>query len=77
MNWTQAQAPASAPVLDLFGRTITAIEIKGRGALEATFDGNLVLHVGPDPHYESWHLTGTGIAPITVGPGGETDWQTP
>jgi hypothetical protein len=30
--------------------------------------------VGPDPRYHSWSLTGTGVEPVTVGPGGETDW---
>ena len=24
---------------------------------------------------ESWSLTGQGVEPILVGPGGETDWQ--
>jgi hypothetical protein len=40
-----------------------------------TFDEGVELHVGPHPRYESWNLTGTGVEPITVGPGGETDWE--
>ncbi|MEU1597880.1 hypothetical protein ABZ468_34845 [Streptomyces sp. NPDC005708] len=31
--------------------------------------------MGPDPQFESWHLTGRGVDPITVGPGGEDDWE--
>lgn len=66
-----------APVLDLFGQTVTSVEIRGKGALHLTFGNGAELHVGPDHNYESWHLTGIGIDPITVGPGGETDWQSP
>jgi hypothetical protein len=66
-----------APALDLFGKTITAVEIKGRGALELAFDDNAVLHIGPDRQYPSWRLTGTGVEPVMVSPGGETDWQLP
>nr|WP_244888873.1 DUF6188 family protein [Streptomyces purpureus] len=33
------------------------------------------LSVEPDPDYEAWNLTGSGIDPVLVGPGGETDWQ--
>ena len=66
-----------APALDLFGRTVTAVEIRGKGALHLTFDDGAQLHVGPHPQYESWDLTGTGVEPVTVGPGGETDWQVP
>ena len=66
-----------APALDLFGRTVTAVEIRGKGALHLTFDDGAQLHVGPHPQYESWDLTGTGVEPITVGPSGETDWQLP
>ncbi|MFI7492989.1 DUF6188 family protein [Micromonospora echinaurantiaca] len=64
-----------APVLDLFGQIISSVEIRDKGALHLTFGNGAELHVGPNHHYESWHLTGTGVDPITVGPGGETDWQ--
>ncbi|WP_372493764.1 DUF6188 family protein [Micromonospora alfalfae] len=66
-----------APVLDLFGQTITSVEIRGKGALHLAFGNGAELHVGPDHNYESWHLTGTGVDPITVGPDGEADWQPP
>jgi len=41
-----------APVLDLFMKTITTVEIRDRGA-----------------------LTGHGVDPTQVGPGGHADWQ--
>ncbi|GIF69903.1 hypothetical protein Ais01nite_79380 [Asanoa ishikariensis] len=63
-----------APVLDLFRRTVSTVEIRGRGALHLTFDDGSELQVGPHAEYESWNLTGIGVDPITVGPGGETDW---
>lgn len=66
---------AQAPVLDLFAKTITRVQIGDRGALTLDFDDGAQLFVGPDAQYESWSLTGTGVAPITIGPGGETDWQ--
>jgi hypothetical protein len=64
-----------APVLDLFRQTVSAAEIRGKGALHLTFDDGAQFHVGPHPQYESWSLTGTGVESITVGPGGETDWH--
>lgn len=65
------------PALDLFRQTVTAVAIRGKGALHLTFDDGAELHIGPHPQYECWHLTGTGVEPITVGPGGETDWELP
>ena len=64
-----------APVLDLFRQTVSTVDISGRGALHLTFDNKAELYIGPDAQYESWSLSGTGVDPITVGPGGETDWQ--
>jgi hypothetical protein len=66
-----------APVLDRFNSTVTAVEVNERGALHLTFADTAEIFVGPDPRYESWHLTGHGVAQITVGPGGHTDWQRP
>jgi len=63
---------ALAPVLDLFRRTVSGVEIRGKGALHLTFDDGSELHVGPHAQYESWNLTGTGVDPITVGPSGDT-----
>jgi hypothetical protein len=60
---------ALAPALDLFRQTVSTVEIRGKGALHLTFDDGAELHVGPHPQYESWHLTGTGAEPITVGLG--------
>ncbi|GIJ52347.1 hypothetical protein Val02_92330 [Virgisporangium aliadipatigenens] len=66
---------ALAPVLDLFGHTVRLVEVRGAGALLMAFDSGMELRVYPHPHYESWDLTGTGVAPITVGPGGHPDWD--
>jgi hypothetical protein len=64
-----------APVLNLFTKTITTVEIRKKGALSPTFDDGAELFVGPHPQFESWHLSGHGVENILVGPGGETDWQ--
>jgi hypothetical protein len=65
------------PVLDLFRRTVIAVDIRDEGTLQLTFDDGAELGVSPDLEYESWSLTGVGVEPITVGPGGETGWQRP
>ncbi|MFF3911100.1 hypothetical protein ACFYZJ_35310 [Streptomyces sp. NPDC001848] len=31
--------------------------------------------MGSDPQFESWHLSGHGVDPIVVGPGGEENWE--
>ncbi|MCX5559306.1 DUF6188 family protein [Streptomyces sp. NBC_00038] len=64
-----------APVLALFGRSATAVDVQGRGALTIEFDDGSGLWVGPDPQFESWQLTGWGVEPILVGPGGEGGWE--
>ncbi|MBD9729160.1 hypothetical protein IHE70_39445 [Streptomyces sp. ID-01-6.2a] len=33
------------------------------------------LWIAPDPHFASWQLTGHGVDPVTVGPGGEDGWE--
>ncbi|WP_371579397.1 DUF6188 family protein [Streptomyces sp. NBC_01314] len=64
-----------APVLALFGQTLTGVDVREHGALVIDFQDGAGLWIGPDPQFESWHLTGHGVAPITVGPGGEDDWE--
>lgn len=64
-----------APVLGLFMRTVIMVEVRDHGALALTFDDGSELFAGPDPRYESWHLSGHGVEDILVGPGGHTDWQ--
>ncbi|MFC8662508.1 DUF6188 family protein [Streptomyces sp. NPDC057199] len=64
-----------APVLDLFGQLITAVDVQGRGTLTIDFHDGAGLRVDPDPQFESWHLIGHGITPVTVGPGGEEHWE--
>ncbi|WP_329136323.1 DUF6188 family protein [Streptomyces sp. NBC_00670] len=63
------------PVLGLLGQPVTAVDVQGRGALSIDFRAGARLRVAPDPHFESWHLIGRGIAPVTVGPGGEEHWE--
>ncbi|EDY64883.1 conserved hypothetical protein [Streptomyces pristinaespiralis ATCC 25486] len=63
-----------APVLALYGQSVTSVDVRDSGALVVDFQDGAGLWVGPDPQYESWHLTGHGIDPIMVGPGGEEDW---
>ncbi|MFW6641503.1 DUF6188 family protein [Nocardiopsis algeriensis] len=64
-----------APLLDLFTRTVTEVEVTGRGTLRLGFDDGTGLSVDPDPDYESWSLSGLGLDPVLVGPGGESGWQ--
>lgn len=63
-----ATGTALAPVLALFGRTVTAVRLCS-GSLVLTFDDGAELSAWPDPAYESWWLTGYGVEPILVGPG--------
>jgi hypothetical protein len=72
---TPATGPSLAPLLGLFAKSVTEAEVTGQGALSLGFDDGTRLSVEPDPDYESWNLTGSGIDPVLVGPGGETDWQ--
>ncbi|MGW5876161.1 DUF6188 family protein [Nocardiopsis terrae] len=60
-----------APLLGLFGRTVTGVGVADCGALSLEFDDGTGLGVAPDPYYESWNLTGFGAEPVLVGPGGE------
>src|SRR3954449_843689 len=43
-----------APALDLFRRTVTAVDVPGEGALQLIFDDGAELHVSPHPESESW-----------------------
>lgn len=72
---TPATVPSLAPLLGLFAKVVTETEVTGQGALSLGFDDGTRLSVEPDPDYESWNLIGSGIDPVLVGPGGETDWQ--
>lgn len=56
-----------APVLDLFMKVITTVEVRNRGALALTFDDGSELFVGADPQYESWSLSGDGVDDVLVG----------
>lgn len=72
---TPATGPSLAPLLGLFAKVVTETEVTGLGTLSLGFDDGTQLSIEPDPDYESWCLTGSGIDPVLVGPGGETDWQ--
>ena len=64
-----------APLLGLFTKVVTETGVTGLGTLLLGFDDGTRISVDPDPDYESWSLTGSGVDPVLVGPGGETDWQ--
>nr|WP_220451713.1 DUF6188 family protein [Streptomyces qaidamensis] len=64
-----------APVLGLLGQSVAAVDVQYLGTLTIEFQDGTGLRIGPDPHFESWHLTGSGVHAITVGPGGEEDWE--
>ncbi|MFE3250232.1 DUF6188 family protein [Streptomyces sp. NPDC059209] len=72
---TPASGPSLAPLLGLFAKVVTETEVTGSGTLSLGFDDGTRLSVVPDPDYESWNLAGSGIDPVLVGPGGETDWE--
>ncbi|MFB7864546.1 DUF6188 family protein [Streptomyces sp. NPDC056069] len=72
---TPATGPSLAPILSLYAKVVTETEVTGLGTLYLCFDDGTRLSVEPDSDYESWNLTGSGIDPVLVGPGGETDWQ--
>ncbi|MFE5301704.1 DUF6188 family protein [Streptomyces sp. NPDC056632] len=72
---TPATGPSLAPILGLFAKVVTETEVTGLGTLYLCFDDGTRLSVEPDSDYESWNLTGSGIDPVLVGPGGETDGQ--
>ncbi|QQM41522.1 hypothetical protein JEQ17_20025 [Streptomyces liliifuscus] len=64
-----------APVLALYGQSVAAVDVRDRGVLVIDFQDGAGLWVGPDPQFESWHLTGHGVASLMVGPGGEDGWD--
>lgn len=66
---------ALAPVLGLFGQSVAAVDVQGLGTLTIDFHDGAGLRIDPDPQFESWHLVGTGIHAVSVGPGGEEAWE--
>lgn len=68
---------AFEPVLHLIGQTIEAATVDPVGALNITFEGGARLHVGPDPDYEAWNVSGPDGALVVSMPGGELAiWST-
>jgi hypothetical protein len=66
-----------APMLNLFKRIVSHVEVRGQGQLRVTFDDGAALYVDPDPNHESWELHGEGVEGILVGPGGHAEWDPP
>jgi hypothetical protein len=66
---------ALAPALDLFQMTITEPAVGETGSLTLGFDSGAQLVVTPHPQFEAWSLAGHGVPPVSVGPGGERNWQ--
>ncbi|MFD4171177.1 DUF6188 family protein, partial [Streptomyces albidoflavus] len=52
---------ALAPLLGLFTKAVTEAEVTGLGTLSLGFDDGTRLCIEPDPDYESWSLTGSGL----------------
>ncbi|MFD4284811.1 DUF6188 family protein, partial [Streptomyces albidoflavus] len=52
---------ALAPLLGLFTKVVTEAEVAGLGTLSLGFDDGTRLCIEPDPDYESWSLTGSGL----------------
>lgn len=77
-NWHELEpgtGVALAPVLNLFGQSVAAVNVQGLGTLSIDFQDGASLRIDPDPQFESWHLVGTGVHGVTVGPGGEEAWE--
>ncbi|MBD9704262.1 hypothetical protein IHE56_19725 [Streptomyces sp. ID01-12c] len=64
-----------APALALFGQSVAAVDVREPGTLVVDFHDGAGLWIAPDPHFASWQLTGHGVDPVTVGPGGEDGWE--
>ncbi|GGZ24003.1 hypothetical protein GCM10010300_79430 [Streptomyces olivaceoviridis] len=73
------------PAKAVVGRLIDELVSRARaGGLQLTGEGGLLQQLAkrlPESALEgegcpeSWSLVGSGIDPVLVGPGGETDWQ--
>lgn len=72
---TPGAGTALGPLLGLFDEAVTACAVTELGTLLLGFEDGTRLSVAPDPPYESWGITGSGIDPVLVGPCGEADWQ--
>jgi hypothetical protein len=57
-----------APVLDLFMKSVAAVETGEGGALALAFDDGSELFIGIDQRFESWQLSGIGVDGILAGP---------
>ncbi|MFD8076702.1 DUF6188 family protein [Streptomyces sp. NPDC059718] len=57
-----------APVLDLFGQSVTSAHVRDDGAVALGFDSGAHLWIEPDPRLTSWHLTGPDVPALDVGP---------
>ncbi|MEU5893932.1 DUF6188 family protein [Streptomyces sp. NPDC047461] len=77
--WAHASGTSARPLWRRYApcsrSAVTEAGVTGQGTLSLGFDDGTRLSIEPDPDDESWSLTGSGIDPVLVGPGGETDWQ--
>lgn len=74
------QKPAYADLqldgwLGLFQLTVTELAVGEAGSLTLGFDSGAELVVTPHQQFEAWSLTGHGVDAVTVGPGGEPNWE--
>ncbi len=68
---------AFAPVRELIGQNVRQAIADPSGALEMTFDGGARMHVGADPEYEAWNVSGPAGALVVSMPGGALAVWTP
>ncbi|WP_258308482.1 DUF6188 family protein [Streptomyces sp. NWU339] len=57
---------ALAPVLGLFGQSVTAVDVQGSGTLIIDFQDGAGLRIDPDPQFESDGVPPSGVAAITA-----------
>jgi len=54
--------------LGLLHREVTAVDVDADESLSLTLDGCVQIQVTRDPRYESWQISGRGVASWIAGP---------
>jgi hypothetical protein len=62
--------PQLTPVLSLRHDRVTELRVSRDGRLDVAFDSGGALQAPPDPHYESWEITGPDDLNLVCPPGG-------